>query len=87
MSDLYRNIPKMDKILEKDEVQFRINKYGRDFVLEVIREHLDTIRENITKNIISRIDEEEIINTILYKIDKENKSKFKKVVNGTGEIM
>jgi L-seryl-tRNA(Ser) seleniumtransferase len=87
MSDLYRNIPKMDKILEKDEVQFRINKYGRDFVLEVIREHLDTIRENITKNIISRIDEEEIINTILYKIDKENKSKFKKVVNGTGVII
>lgn len=87
MSDLYRNIPKMDKILEKDEVQSRINKYGRDFVLEVIREHLDTIRENITKNIISRIDEEEIINTILYKIDKENKSKFKKVVNGTGVII
>lgn len=87
MSDLYRNIPKMDKILEKDEVLSRINKYGRDFVLEVIREHLDTIRENITKNIISRIDEEEIINTILYKIDKENKSKFKKVVNGTGVII
>lgn len=87
MSDLYRNIPKMDKILEKDEVQSRIYKYGRDFVLEVIREHLDTIRENITKNIISRIDEEEIINTILYKIDKENKSKFKKVVNGTGVII
>jgi L-seryl-tRNA(Ser) seleniumtransferase len=87
MSDLYRNIPKMDKILEKDEVLSRINKYGRDFVLEVIRGHLDTIRENITKNIISRIDEEEIINTILYKIDKENKSKFKKVVNGTGVII
>jgi L-seryl-tRNA(Ser) seleniumtransferase len=87
MSDLYRNIPKMDKILEKDEVQSRINKYGRDFVLEVIREHLDTVRENIANKIISRIDEEEIINSILYKVDKENKSKFKKVVNGTGVII
>jgi L-seryl-tRNA(Ser) seleniumtransferase len=87
MSDLYRNIPKMDKILERDEVQSRINKYGRDFVIDEIREHLDTIRENITNNIISRIDEEEIINTILYKVDKENKRKFKKVVNGTGVII
>ena len=87
MTDIYRKIPKIDKIIEKEEIKFRINKYGREFVLSIIRKHLDTIRNNITNNIISRIDEEEILNTIVYKIDKENKSKFKRVVNGTGVIV
>ncbi len=87
MRDLYRNIPKTDKLLENKEINSRINKYGRDFVLTIIRKHLDNIRNNIANNIISRIDEEEILNTLLYKIDKENKSKFKKVVNGTGVII
>ena len=87
MKDLYRNIPKIDKLLENKEINSRINKYGRDFVLTVIRKHLDNIRNNIGNNIISRIDEEEILNTLLYKIDKENKSNFKKVVNGTGVII
>ncbi|MDW7668201.1 MAG: L-seryl-tRNA(Sec) selenium transferase [Bacillota bacterium] len=87
MRDLYRNIPKIDKLLENKEINYRINKYGRDFVLTIIRKHLDNIRNNIANNIISRIDEEEILNTLLYKIDKENKSKFKKVVNGTGVII
>ncbi len=87
MSDLYKNIPKIDKLLENKEIKSCINKYGRDFVLTIIRKHLDNIRNNIANNIISRIDEEEILNTLIYKIDKENKSKFKKVVNGTGVIV
>ncbi|MFO7888498.1 MAG: L-seryl-tRNA(Sec) selenium transferase [Eubacteriales bacterium] len=87
MTDIYRKIPKIDKIIEKEEIKVRISKCGREFVLSIIRKHLDTIRNNITNNIISRIDEEEILNTIIYKIDKENKSKFKRVVNGTGVIV
>ena len=87
MTDIYRKIPKIDKLLEKEEIKVRISKYGRDFVLSIIRKHLDIIRNNITNNIISRINEEEILNTIIYKIDKENKSKFKRVVNGTGVIV
>ncbi len=87
MSDLYRNIPKIDKLLENKEINSRIDRYGRDFVLAIIRKHLDNIRNNISNNIISRINEEEILNTLIYKIDKEIKSKFKKVVNGTGVIV
>src|SRR6056297_325599 len=87
MTDIYRKIPKIDKLLEKEEIKISISKYGRDFVLYIIRKNLDKIRNNITNNIISRINEEEILNTIIYKIDKENKSKFKRVVNGTGVIV
>ena len=47
MRDLYRNIPKIDKLLENKEINSRINKYGRDFVLSIIRKHLDIIRNNI----------------------------------------
>jgi len=87
MKDLYKNIPKIDNLIDNSRIKIRIERYGRRFVLDIIREHLDSIRKNIRNNIISRIDEDEIINTLVYKIDSENKNKFKKVVNGTGVII
>jgi L-seryl-tRNA(Ser) seleniumtransferase len=87
MKDLYKDIPKIDNLIDNTKIKIRIEKYGRNFVLNIIREHLDSIRKNIKNNIISRIDEDEIINTLVYKIDSENKNKFKKVVNGTGVII
>src|SRR6056297_1197901 len=87
MKDLYKNIPKIDNLIDNSRIKIRIERYGRSFVLDIIREHLDSIRKNIRNNIISRIDEDEIINTLVYKIDSENKNKFKKVVNGTGVVI
>lgn len=87
MKDLYKRIPKIDIIIENSKIKSRIEKYGRDFVLDIIRDYLDNIRKNIKNNTISEIEEDEIIETLINKIDNENKSKFKKVINGTGVII
>lgn len=38
---LYRSIPKVDILLEKEEIQKLIEKYSRDTVLEAIHTEMD----------------------------------------------
>ena len=41
---LFRSIPKVDILLEEQEIQNLIDVYGREFVMDVIREEMDALR-------------------------------------------
>ena len=41
---LYRSIPKVDILLEKDEIKELISNYGHEIVMDVIREETDSLR-------------------------------------------
>ncbi|WP_461811966.1 L-seryl-tRNA(Sec) selenium transferase [Faecalimonas sp.] len=87
---LYRNIPKVDILLEEKKIQELINIYGREMVVETIREELDLLREYIKE-----CEEEESalarINTLIENIEKHiiqiNTPDIKSVINGTGTIL
>lgn len=51
---LYRNIPKVDVLLENETVRKMIDHYSRDTVMEAIHIELDKLRE-----FIGRCEEEE----------------------------
>ena len=44
---LYRNIPKVDILLENIKIQELIETYGRETVVETIREALESLRAYI----------------------------------------
>ena len=44
---LYRSIPKVDILLEKEEIQNAIEEYGREIVMEAIREEMEGLRAYI----------------------------------------
>ena len=46
---LFRSIPKVDILLEEQEIQDLIDAYGRELVMDVIREEMDALRAFIGK--------------------------------------
>jgi seryl-tRNA(sec) selenium transferase len=87
---LYRNIPKVDTLLENESIQRMIEIAGRNLVMDVIREEIEKLREFIARS----EDEEEItkrtnhlIEAVGETLDYMHTPNMKMVVNGTGTIL
>ena len=46
----FRNIPKVDVLLEKKEIVSLVKKYDRNIVVDVIREEIDKLRNFIKES-------------------------------------
>ena len=87
---LYRNIPKVDVLLEDETIQTMIEMSGRNIVMEVIREETDKLRGFIAKcneeeEITKRTNQ--LIETIGASLDCIHAPNMKMVVNGTGTVL
>ena len=87
---LYRSIPKVDILLEKEEIQNVIEEYGREIVMEAIREEMEGLRAYIgtcedEKAALDRI--ESLAEQILRYVKKVNTPNMRMVINGTGTIL
>ena len=87
---LYRSIPKVDVLLENEEIQNTIEEHGRENVMEIIREEMDALRA-----FIGKCDDEEaaldkietLSEQILKQVEKANTPNMRMVINGTGTIL
>ena len=61
---LFRNIPKVDVLLEKPEIINLINNHHRDVVVDAIREEIDKLRNFIKENDDISLIEEKINNLV-----------------------
>ena len=87
---LYRSIPKVDVLLENQDIVTLIENHHRDVVVDVIREEIDKLRNFIKENDDVNLIETKINNLIEYiKISTEKVYSYniKKVINGTGTIL
>ncbi len=87
---LFRNIPKVDVLLEKTEIVKLIEKYHRDVVVDVIREEIDKLRNFIKENDdIDSIEEKinNLVENITSSVKKVYSYNLRKVINGTGTIL
>lgn len=89
--NLFSLIPKVDEILEKDEIIELLNKLPRKIVLDSIRSEIEILRDKIKKG---EIDQEGIYlanDTIHLKAIERAREKYsfnlKRVVNGTGIVI
>ena len=87
---LYRSIPKVDILLEKDEIKAVISEYGHEIVMDIIREETDRLRLLIAEadsetGLKSKIDN--LTDTIVNEVKNLFKPKVRKVINGTGTIL
>lgn len=87
---LYRSIPKVDILLEKEEIQNAIEEYGREIVMEAIREEMEGLRAYIgtcedEKAALDKI--ESLTEQILRYVEKVNTPNMRMVINGTGTIL
>ena len=87
---LFRSIPKVDILLEEQEIQDLIDVYGREFVMDVIREEMDALR-----TFIGKCEEEEkakaqigmLTQNIKRHAGKLHEPNMKMVINGTGTVL
>ena len=87
---LFRSIPKVDILLEEQEIQDLIDAYGRELVMDVIREEMDALR-----TFIGKCEEEEkakaqigmLTQNIKRHAGKLHEPNMKMVINGTGTVL
>ncbi len=81
--ELFRNIPKMDVILEK----FNLNFYGKELLKRIINQILNDLRKDIAEGKMTDIDEENIIELTKERYKKFINGSLKPVVNATGIVI
>ena len=87
---LYRSIPKVDVLLENQDIVTLIENHHRDVVVDVIREEIDKLRNFIKENDDDNLIETKInnlIENIKISTEKVYSYNIKKVINGTGTIL
>lgn len=89
-NQLYRSIPKVDVLLEMEIIQLMIEQYGRETVMEAIREEMESLRA-----FIGGCEEEEkamqqiqnLPQAIVKHVEKLHTPNMRMVINGTGTIL
>ena len=66
---LFRNIPKVDVLLENSKIISLIEKYNREVVVDAIRDEIDKLRSFIKENENLNLIEEKI-NNLTQNIEK-----------------
>ncbi|MBQ8804228.1 MAG: L-seryl-tRNA(Sec) selenium transferase [Tyzzerella sp.] len=87
---LYRSIPKVDVLLENEEIKASMEYYGRDIVVEAIRVEMDELRafigtcedEEAAMEKITKLTER-----ILERAEKMLQPNMKRIINATGTIL
>lgn len=86
----YRSIPKVDVLMEYDEIKFLEEKCSREYILESVRKLTDELREFISNSesgeeINNKI--KNLVPDIVEEVKGYTEYNLKKVVNGTGTIL
>ena len=96
-NNLFRKIPKVDLLLEREEILSLIQDYGLSYVTEQVREVVEEIREEIktypesegTDGFEDRIFKkiERIEDYVMERVEEGLKLKLRPLLNGTGTIL
>lgn len=87
---LYRSIPKVDVLLEREDILLLIAQYGRDSVMEAIREETEALRAFIGscgEEDAAKEKMESLPQSIQRHVEKMHTPNMKMVINGTGTIL
>lgn len=89
-NELYRRIPKVDILLDTQEIQELIEDYNRDTVMEAIRVELDDLRASIgsvSNENEAFIQMEQLVPHICERAKRTVKPNMTSVINATGTIL
>lgn len=86
-AELFRALPSVDALSQRDDVGDLITGYGRDSVIEAIRAVLDDWRAGIQNGQITQIDDSAIVSQISQQLDHRFTPTLRPVINATGVIL
>ena len=86
---LFREIPKVDILLEREEIRELEQEYGHAEVMNAVRHRLEHLREMIRQEDEERAEQEmhKLVPEICRQVREQAMPSFRKVVNATGTIL
>lgn len=85
--ELFRKLPKVDKLLLSNSFKKLIEEKGYNIVYESVNEAIDTFRKAIANDSIETFTDEAIIKTAFKNIERKSQTNLRRVINGTGTII
>lgn len=89
--NVFQLIPKIDELLEDDNIKGLLDTIPRKLVVDSIREEVDILRKTIGKESLNLEEVEERKSTlpelIIDRANKKDSYKLKRVINGTGTVI
>ncbi|SHE44797.1 L-seryl-tRNA(Sec) selenium transferase [Caloramator proteoclasticus] len=87
MNKLLSSLPKVDVLLNEKRIKVFLDKFPRNYVLDVIRTVVDSYRKRILSGNIQEIDIEEIIRDICNQLEINYRPSLRRVINATGTVI
>lgn len=87
MKHLFKKIPKIDELIELEDVKKALEIYPRKFVLDILRGVLDGYRDKIKKGLDVNISLECILYTFKNDLNNKSKNSMRRVINATGVVI
>lgn len=84
---LLRKLPKIDELLLNEEVNKNIEEYGRNLVLDTLRESIDAVRKQILNGEIEDFQLEEVVSLYKSLLNRKLRPHLTKVINGAGIVI
>lgn len=85
--ELFRKLPKVDKLLLSNSFKKLIEEKGYNIVYESVNEAIDTFRKAIANDSIETFTDEAIIKTAFKNIERKSQTNLRRIINGTGTII
>lgn len=85
--ELLRNLPKVDEVLNKVEIKKYLEIMPREQVTSVIREVTDSFRAKILNEEITKLEESNVLSSILDALAFSNRVSLRRVINATGVVL
>lgn len=89
-SQLYQKIPKVDRLLEAEEMRLALQRYPKAIVMKAIHEVLNRIRLEIKDGVLDderQLSVEVVSGQVLTRIEELNRPSLRAVVNATGVVV
>lgn len=85
--ELLRNLPKIDQLLEEEQIKKAMEGKIRTLVVQSLRDAIEFYRNAILNDNIDEFSKEDIINKALNVLERRNGYKLKRVINATGTVI
>lgn len=85
LTEIFKNIPQVEKILQVEDINSFIPVLGRGIVLGIIRDEISSFRERLKND--SGLPVEELFSSIVAGCVQKKREKLQRVINGTGVVL
>ncbi|WBW95831.1 L-seryl-tRNA(Sec) selenium transferase [Oceanirhabdus sp. W0125-5] len=85
--ELLRNLPKVDELLDSNEIKKLLEEVMRPIVVESVREAIDQVRSEILSGEREKLGEDEVLSIALKNIKRKNSTNLRRIINATGTVI